>query len=514
MKSAALLFVLGTVCLSGCAPSASSVASHASVSTVPTDHTSLAAWPRRADESDDSGRLQRAIDANPSGTVHVPAGEYRLANMVSVTNLCSLALDKSAVLRAVKAMPFVIRINVQPLFDKLPPGDRRHDYNLFVRGGKIDGNGLASCLSLDGFQHYTLDDITFTNGKKYGLAVATETRRHGYELIARNLYFKCTMKGLAGNTAIYSESGDCHYTDIVVVDWTTGFHFRKGGANRLTRCHYWGGLIGPKAPGKIGEMLENSVAFKMEDNASILRDCYADTAKTGFEITGETRMFGCSYYANPSFHVNDITVIRHRGGPLLVSGCSFAKTSSRQKTYEGVGPVRFVDMTYSGYAPGEWCPGAMEPTTIEKSAWPATGLRYERIGKDGSREEGVRYLTTNMWPINRGEVSRYSGRLTVPTTGWYEFRIKFACSPRIVVGDRVLFDGKNGTNWDFGDPIGRIRLEKGKAYPIAVRVAPNDNYDQSCFGIQWRFAASEESLSASEWTGIAADCLSWEEEGK
>lgn len=507
MKSAALLVVC-VACLCGCRPSSSPSGADAANVAEQSDLTSLSAWPRRAGEADDSGRLQRAIDANPSGTVCVPAGEYRLANMVSVTNLCSLALDKSAVLRAVKEMPFVIRINVQPLFDQLPPDDRRHDYNLFVRGGKIDGNGLASCLSLDGFQHYALDDITFTNGRKYGLAVATETRRHGYELIARNLYFKCTMKGLAGNTAIYSESGDCHYTDIVVVDWTTGFHFRKGGANRLTRCHYWGGLIGPKVAGGIGEMLENSVAFKMEDNASILRDCYADTAKTGFEIAGEARMLGCSYYANPSFHVNDITVIRHRGGLLLVSGCSFAKTSSRQKTYEGVGPVRFVDMTYSGYKPGEWCPGAIEPTTVEKSAWPATGLLYERVRKDGAREEGVRYLTDNMWPFNRGEVSRYTGLLTVPETGWYEFRIKFACSPRIVIADQVLFDGKNGTDWDFGDSIGRLRLEKGNAYPISVRIAPNDNYDQSGFGIQWRFAAKEDELAASNWTSIPMDCFS------
>lgn len=467
----------------------------------------LSDYPRLAGETDDSGRLQRAIDANPSGTVQVPAGEYRLASMVSVTNLCSLALDKSAVVRAVREMPFVIRINVQPLFDALPRDDRRHDYNLFVRGGKIDGNGLASCLSLNGFQHYMLDDITFTNGKRYGLAVANETRRHGYELMARNLYFKCTMKGLAGNTAVYSESGDCHYTDIVVVDWTTGFHFRGAGANRLTRCHVWGGTVGPKTPGGIGEMLEDSIAFKMEDNASILRDCYADTAKIGFDIAGEARLFGCSYYANPFFRLDDITVIRHRGGTLLVSGCSFAKTSARQKNYEGIGPVRFVDMIYSGYAPGDWCPGALEPTLVDASALPTTGLRYERVKSDGVRETGVRYLTGNMWPFNRGEVSYYKGCLTVPETGWYEFRIKFACSPRIVLDGEVLFEGQNGTSWEFGEPVARRRLEKGKDYPIAVRVAPNDNYDQSAFGIQWRSAADESALPSAPWTGIPFDCL-------
>jgi len=72
----------------------------------------------------------------------------------------------------------------------VPRGDWRScDRNLFVVGGKIDGNGQASCL--------------------------------------------------AGNTAAYLCGGDSHYTDCIVVDYTVGFR-NAGGSNRFTRCHVWG----------------------------------------------------------------------------------------------------------------------------------------------------------------------------------------------------------------------------------------------------------------------------------
>lgn len=60
---------------------------------------SLADFPRLAGETDDAGRLQRAIDATPSGVLRVPGGEYAVASPVLVTNRCSLALEKSAKLR-------------------------------------------------------------------------------------------------------------------------------------------------------------------------------------------------------------------------------------------------------------------------------------------------------------------------------------------------------------------------------------------------------------------------------
>ena len=96
------------------------------------DHT-LSEFPRLPGETDDAPRLQRAVDATPSGVLEIGRGLYEIAKTVSVTNLCSLRMHKSAHLRAVAEMDFILRVNNAPLYDSLEwYGDRRQDYNMFV----------------------------------------------------------------------------------------------------------------------------------------------------------------------------------------------------------------------------------------------------------------------------------------------------------------------------------------------------------------------------------------------
>lgn len=277
----------------------------------------IAEFPARDGEADDTARVQRAIDATPSGVLYFPNGTYRISSTLVVTNRCSLRLHKSATLRAVATMPYVIKIhNNKCRFS----GDRRYDYNHFVKGGRIDGDGLASCMALDGFWHYTLRDVSFLNGKEFGLRMHSEAG--GCEQMAYNLYFITVKSGLAGNTAVYTTGSDSHFTDCVVVDYTIGFR-NAGGANRYTRCHVWGGPVPPAKPGEDREMLKDSVNFWAEGHDTILRDCYADTGKTGFRIDGMVHFFGCRYFNNRHFKLDGITVFDHRKGTALISGCHF-----------------------------------------------------------------------------------------------------------------------------------------------------------------------------------------------
>lgn len=316
--------------------------------------TGLDAYPRKDGEADDTARIQRAVDANPSGVLTIPAGEYRISSTINVFNLCSIDMDKSAILRAVKETPYVLHVAPYHAFGKLPKeSDRRQDYNLFVRGGKIDGNGLASCLSIEGYCHYTLRDTTFMNGKKCGLMV--DEKAGGYELVADNLYFQCTLPGLAGNAAVYTRGGDSHYTDCIAVNYTVGFHLTnpKTGANRLTRCHVWGNRA---------EMLKDSIAFWIDDsNGNILRDCYADTAQTGFVVNGSyNRLLGCTYENNRRYGLDNVTILRHPRGRLLVADCNFGKPSEHSKVYEGCGTVVWRNIAYLGFSPDDDRPGALD----------------------------------------------------------------------------------------------------------------------------------------------------------
>lgn len=297
---------------------------------------SLRDFPRLAGETDDAPRFQRAVDACTGAVLTVPGGEYTFAKTVTVTNLCSIEMSPSVLVTAVAKMEWMIKIDASwQLWKKnVPAGVNPQLYNLTYRGGTLDAKGLASCLAIDNYAHYTLENATFLNGRKYGVGI--ETTGRGYEMIARNLYFKTIMPGLAGNTGLYTYGGDSHYTDIVVVDYTTGVHFAGRGANRLTRIHVWGGPIKPPKPGALPEMLKDSVCFRIDSSGEVLRDCYADTGEIGFWVNGwENRMFGCNYFNNTGFHMKDVTVIRQDKGSLWTAGCYFQHQTPETRLYRG-----------------------------------------------------------------------------------------------------------------------------------------------------------------------------------
>ena len=305
---------------------------------------SLDSFPRIEGEQFDDPRIRRAMEACGNGVLYFPKGIYEISSTIEITNCCSLLLHKSAVLKAVRPMKYVVMYDAASSYPDLqekdghlvPSGDTdAEDWNLFIRGGVFDGSGIASCLCLNSFKHFTLEDSSFRNGKEYGLKLEDEGSTWTYELVAQNLYLKCTMPGLKGNAGISSNGGDSHFIDCIVVDYTRGFELLGGGSNRLTRCHVWGGPIKPRKEGELPEMLIDSVNYLIDSGDTILTDCYADTGKTGFLIKQTTRMFGCSYYNNYTYGMDDVTVIDHQGGQLLVSGGIFRKTSPTATLYKG-----------------------------------------------------------------------------------------------------------------------------------------------------------------------------------
>ena len=227
------------------------------------DH-SITEFPRLAGETDDAPRFQRAVDAcYGGGLLTVPGGNYTLARTVFVTNLCSIEMSPGARIKAIAEMDWMFKINQMWQYSpKTAPKDVDPQiYNLTFRGGTLDADGKASCLAIDNYRHFTLENATFLNGRVYGVGIEMEGL--GYEMTARNLYFKTLIPGLAGNTALYTKGGDSQYTDIIVVDYTVGIRVLYGGANRFTRCHIWGGPIKPPRPGELPEMLKNSVCVNV-----------------------------------------------------------------------------------------------------------------------------------------------------------------------------------------------------------------------------------------------------------
>ena len=288
---------------------------------------SLADYKRMENENDDAPRFERAINDADGRVLYVPYGEYKISSPIIIKNGTSLLMHPKAKLIAISKMDYVLNCDFECKKQGIDV------INAFITGGIIDGNGMASCMFITGCRHFKLSDISFLNGKQFGL----RAQRPGYELLANNLYCKCNMSGLAGNTGIRIDMGDSHYTDCIVVDYTVGIEVTAG-SSRLTRCHVWGGCVPPKEKDGVPEMLENSVCFKIGTcfgNDCVLRYCYADTANIGFEIHDNTRMAGCAYLNNPIFRLDGITVIDHQRGYLTVSDGFFRVCDNHAVFYKG-----------------------------------------------------------------------------------------------------------------------------------------------------------------------------------
>ena len=357
MRKNALSLVAATLC----AVSAYAVSDH-----------SITEFPRLTGETDDTPRFQRAVDAcYGGGLLSVPGGNYALARTVFVTNLCSIEMSPGARIKAVAEMDWMFKINQMWQYSpKTAPKDVEGEiYNLTFRGGTLDADGKASCLAIDNYRHFTLENATFLNGRRYGVGIELEGR--GYEMIARNLYFKTLIHGLAGNTALFTNGGDSHYTDIVVVDYTTGFHVFGGGANWLTRVHVWGGPVKPPRPGELPEMLKDSVCFRIGGSGTHLQDCYADTGAIGYWITGwETQMSGCIYFNNVGFGLKDVTIIRQDSGTLWCERCCLRSNTPETKLYAGTSKAK-VHWGANNIYPGFWkAPARPMPLTVDLSSPP------------------------------------------------------------------------------------------------------------------------------------------------
>ena len=79
----------------------------------------------------------------------------------------------------------------------------------------------------------------------------------------------------------------------------------------------------------------DSINYVLSSTDAILTDCYADTGMTGFLVTKDARLIGCSYFNNYTYKMDDVTVIDHRDGVLSMSDCVFRKDSPHATAYKG-----------------------------------------------------------------------------------------------------------------------------------------------------------------------------------
>ena len=288
----------------------------------------LSDYPRLPNETDDAPRIQRAIDDAELLTVYIPEGTYEIASPLIIKNQASIQMENQTVIECVKEMDFMLEWIG-------PEGVPGYSRNCAVRGGCLNAKGLASCMKLMNYCHFTIADINFRSGKKYGLCLSEEGR--GVECFCNNAYFSNTEPGLQGNTAIYVHHTDAHFTDCVVVDYTYGVWDCVGGGNRFTRIHVWVGAM--QVDGE-PQYIKGSINFVLKApvwGECVLQDCYADTGEIGFDIYSCARLHSCAYFNNYDWlKFDNVLAIRNNStdSVQIFDGC-WTKTSPHAKFYEG-----------------------------------------------------------------------------------------------------------------------------------------------------------------------------------
>lgn len=265
---------------------------------------------RVAGETDDAGRIQRAVDDNPNGVVVFPEGVYEIGKTINIKNRCSLKLAKNAKLLCVAEMEYILDWD----------GGKEmffHDYGMFITGGTIDGAALSGGIKLQNIHHLTMRDIWFKDCKT-GLRVGNKDDLRNYELVANNLYFRNEV-GIADSVGVdlYSH-GDHYFDSIVVVDYQTGFHINSY-ATFMSKCHSWVSNIVPDLDKTIGYDLDESALWVT------LSDCYVDTAKIGVRIKGKCcRMSNVFGYQNTIYGGREHTFLSYESdSPFSLQGGTF-----------------------------------------------------------------------------------------------------------------------------------------------------------------------------------------------
>lgn len=282
-------------------------------------------WDLEFTEYDDTVCLEKVFQKSQYGdTVYLSGRTFEVSRKIVIPFGVSLVMQPGTIIRAKSIFTgnYVVEYNNSTEIDLIHTwhnGVEDRLTNLGIFGGTIDGNGAVSCLHTYNCHHFEVGNISLLNGV-YGLVIDGSLT---WEVICNNVYARAYVTGCQRGFSI--AASDCHFSDCFSIDYTTGFYV-NGAANRLTRCHVWGGVVG--YPNSTPTLL-NSINFDLQGGRNSLTDCYADTATIGYNCVGsKNRLIGCSAYNNYTwFHLDNVVYYKATGSNNYLIGCEGEATA-------------------------------------------------------------------------------------------------------------------------------------------------------------------------------------------
>ena len=227
--------------------------------------------------ANDGPAIQAILDAYPFVSLYFPEGDYKTNQSLDVHSGNSFILNQDARVFAGAAMSILLDWTPTVVEDRY--GDfmdiNGNTQGKIIRGGTWDGAGLADTVMKITTQVGTiLTEAVIRNGVNVGLFVDGP----GAELMASKLRFvNDTDDHIADNTAIINSLQGSYFSDIIIVDWTKGVRDEAPGGASWARVHPWYTQAA---------RLPDSVAFELHGSSHLIQ-CYADSARVGFDVTWE-----------------------------------------------------------------------------------------------------------------------------------------------------------------------------------------------------------------------------------
>ncbi len=311
---------------------------------------------------DVSDKIQNIIDENPKRVIFFPDGEYLVTKPIKTSayyeTSVSLMLSNYAEIKAMDdwtggSTDAIIMLGAsEPYNDISQPGS-----NYFLKGGIINGNGIANGVSIDSGRETLVESVSIKNAIT-GLHIKEGANNRSSDADIMNVNIEGAYS--ADSVGVLIEGWDNTLTNMRITGFQTGLKI-KSSSNLLRNIHplfvnegvlsysssvgfldnYWG------ASGNWYDMCYSdhfSVGFQMEENSKhVYNSCFSywyaySGAQIGFKVANNGKFNGIIRSSKVTFHEESIYtrnayLSASTGGKGVVENPLFDETRSGNDAY-------------------------------------------------------------------------------------------------------------------------------------------------------------------------------------
>ena len=296
--------------------------------------------------TDDTEALQRAIDycRTQGRTLRSTRGRiYAISRPLDLSRSALFELNfGGAEIKAVKAMDYMMKIDNSSYTSNEFKIRHKTVYNDLL----LDCNGIAGGIQLNEGVKTLFDKLMVRNCPTKAFHLVD-----GYEVFVTNSHFQCLSD--RDSYGLYLETGDSHFSNIVVIDAHTAVYQKTNGTNFFDKIHAW-----------ILSHAEGSTFFDVS-GLVLLNEGYCDTSQKGYNMHGFTimKLIGCHHLNNSSvYDTKTAATLFNFSKPELAQtcnitayGCNF--NGGDIKTYLSnidENRIQFRDCFYGSNIIGSW----------------------------------------------------------------------------------------------------------------------------------------------------------------